>query len=429
MARDPADLLDAAAACPVESEPLEPAAASLTPAEVAVLPHVTELRAFDGPPDASTKTVLTYVASLASIQSKRTARTAFNRVARLLGKDTWPELDWTSLGPQETTLIQAGIVARYSPMTVRTTMAMVRGVLRTGFRLGYIDAERYQRAVLTERVHGASLPKGRALGRDEVARLKTYVQEELPGAYAVQAWAIFAAGLGGGLRLSEMAALQIDSLQRVKGDRSPGSSPGPAAQLRVYGKGAKWRLQPLPDGASSAIGHWLGERGKLGLTTDRLFVQLTRAGQLEDAPLGPKGVWGVVHRVGQAAGLEPFTVHDLRRTFATRLFQTTDIATIKTLMGHANIATTTKYDMRGQDEAGSAAAQLDEWASGAELESAHAPKDLAWARGQAEAMRAGGYSLEQIAKALDRFGLRGRGGLWLTTRDVKKLLEGAGTTP
>ena len=52
-------------------------------------------------------------------------------------------------------------------------------------------------------------------------------------------------------------------------------------------------------------------------------------------------------------------VHDLRRTFDTRLFAMgTDINIVKEAMGHASISTTQRYDMRGVEAVAKATKQL-----------------------------------------------------------------------
>ena len=54
------------------------------------------------------------------------------------------------------------------------------------------------------------------------------------------------------------------------------------------------------------------------------------------------------------------TTHDLRRTFATRLLEKdVDITTVKNLMGHSSISTTTLYDRRGDDAMKRAAKVVD----------------------------------------------------------------------
>ena len=56
-------------------------------------------------------------------------------------------------------------------------------------------------------------------------------------------------------------------------------------------------------------------------------------------------------RRAEQLGIQDFSPHDLRRTYATRLLQMGgDINIVRQAMGHASIATTQRYDRRGEDE-------------------------------------------------------------------------------
>lgn len=50
------------------------------------------------------------------------------------------------------------------------------------------------------------------------------------------------------------------------------------------------------------------------------------------------------------AGVKPFTPHDLRRTFVSRLLDSgVDIAIVAKMAGHSNIQTTARYDRRPEE--------------------------------------------------------------------------------
>jgi integrase len=55
-------------------------------------------------------------------------------------------------------------------------------------------------------------------------------------------------------------------------------------------------------------------------------------------------------RAGQARLSEELTPHDLRRSFASELFRRkTPTSTVQRMMGHANPATTVRYDRSGEE--------------------------------------------------------------------------------
>src|SRR5574341_586161 len=92
---------------------------------------------------------------------------------------------------------------------------------------------------------------------------------------------------------------------------------------------------------SAYIERWLELRGR---APGPLFVQPP------EGRLSPDGVNDLIEPLRRRAGVEPFTPHDLRRSFGTHLLDRgVDLALVKELMGHADIQTTTIYDRRGDD--------------------------------------------------------------------------------
>ncbi|MCB0085426.1 MAG: site-specific integrase, partial [Caldilineaceae bacterium] len=57
----------------------------------------------------------------------------------------------------------------------------------------------------------------------------------------------------------------------------------------------------------------------------------------------------ILQKRGHQAGVNPFSPHDVRRTFAGELLDAnTDLVTVQKLMGHSNPQTTASYDRRGE---------------------------------------------------------------------------------
>ena len=133
-----------------------------------------------------------------------------------------------------------------------------------------------------------------------------------------------------GLRLSEALALNMDDV-----DLRPRSG---WALIR-RGKGAKERQVPLNTELRRVVTEYLEASPEEMSSEPALFV--TRSGKR----LGPRAVQRMVAGAAQRAGIERrVTPHVLRHTFATRFLQKGgDLATLRAILGHSSIATTSRY--------------------------------------------------------------------------------------
>jgi site-specific recombinase XerD len=62
-----------------------------------------------------------------------------------------------------------------------------------------------------------------------------------------------------------------------------------------------------------------------------------------------QAVMAILKKRATNAGIEPFSPHDFRRTFISRLLESgADVLTVSQLAGHADPATTQKYDLRSE---------------------------------------------------------------------------------
>ena len=131
-----------------------------------------------------------------------------------------------------------------------------------------------------------------------------------------------------GLRLSELASLDADSIDFDQN------------QILVTGKGNKQRIVLVGGKAVEALAAWLGRRPQLASDTERALFVNERGRRL--------GVRGIQYRLNQwakAKGLgRRLHPHMLRHSFASHMLESSgDLRAVQEMMGHADIATTQIY--------------------------------------------------------------------------------------
>lgn len=278
---------------------------------------------------------MVYLARLAP-GSRRAMFQALDVIALLLtgGRHTSLTCQWQHLRYQHTQAVRADLVNRYAPATVNKALAALRGVLKECWRLGLMEAGDYQRAVDLASVPGTSLPRGRALRSGELRSLFAVCREDSSAAGRRDA-AIIATLVGAGLRRSEAAALVLADYDIESG----------AITIHA-GKGQKARIAYVSNGADRALQAWLAVRGP---AAGALFCPITKAGDVVIRQLTAQAIYNALLKRGAAATLARFSPHDLRRTFVSDLLDAgADIATVQKLAGHSTIATTQRYDRRGE---------------------------------------------------------------------------------
>ena len=145
---------------------------------------------------------------------------------------------------------------------------------------------------------------------------------------AVRDRALFELAYSSGLRVSELAGLDIAAVDLATGE------------VRVLGKGSKERIVPVGGPARAAIRTWLAVRANLkGNDTNAMFV--SRSGRR----IAPRAIerrlalWAV--KRGLARHVHP---HMLRHSFASHLLQSSgDLRAVQEMLGHASIASTQVY--------------------------------------------------------------------------------------
>jgi integrase/recombinase XerC len=169
-----------------------------------------------------------------------------------------------------------------------------------------------------------ALPK--VLSPDEANRLLDSSSDEL---LEVRDQAMFELFYSSGLRLAELAALDVDCVPDIL-----------AGEVRVLGKRNKLRLVPVGSKASAAVAAWAERRQTLAAAAEpALFV-----GQ-RGARINPRVIEERLKRRALAQGL-PVSVHPhmLRHSFASHVLQSSgDLRAVQDMLGHASIASTQVY--------------------------------------------------------------------------------------
>ena len=127
-----------------------------------------------------------------------------------------------------------------------------------------------------------------------------------------------------GLRLSELAALDVSDLDLY------------TESVRVLGKGRKERVCPVGAPAIEAVARY---RTAANVDAGPLFINKSRR------RISPRSLWLVLKRYLRHTSIPiSLSPHKLRHSFATHLLEAgTDLHTIKELLGHQNIETTMVY--------------------------------------------------------------------------------------
>jgi integrase len=271
-----------------------------------------------------------YLAGL-SAGSRRTMGDALNLMARLVsnGQHDALTLPWGELRFQHTAAIRAKLADGYSFSTVNKMLSALRGVLKAAWELGQMTAEDYQRARNVKAMTGERLPAGRAITAGELGALMDVCANDPTPAGARDA-AIVAILYACGLRRAELVTLD-------RADFDAG-----AATLAVRGKRNKERSVPVTNGALDALADWLTVRGEEPGPLFHSLKGLNKYGRLTT-----QAIFDMLTSRAAAAGVNHLSPHDFRRTFVSDLIDAgADVGTVQKLTGHANVATTLRYDRR-----------------------------------------------------------------------------------
>jgi site-specific recombinase XerD len=253
-------------------------------------------------------------------------------------------VDWRRPSRADLRAYLAHLGGRGARSSTAQRLAAIRSFHRYAAREGLSSGDPWG-AIATPRLP-RRLP--RVLELDQVERLLAVVDEELAAAdiaapdraeqataLALRDRALVETAYAAGLRISELAAADLGSLELRRGE------------IRVLGKGRKERIGLLGRPARVAIAAYLedgrpvllGRRTSEGDGPTELFLNH------HGAPLGVRGLRYRLDLLRRRAGLpDGVSPHTLRHSFATHLLDGgADLRIVQELLGHESLATTQVY--------------------------------------------------------------------------------------
>ena len=189
-------------------------------------------------------------------------------------------------------------------------------------------------------IRGERVSKGRKIEAEEIrALLQSCAGSKSAG--SIRDAAIICLMRGCGLRRAEVPALKVESVNKK------------TRVLTILGKGNKERVLQIPDQIFPILEKYMRiieDQDWRGKEPKFLFMPVHKTGRLSNRRLADSSIRYILDQRIEKANIERFSPHDMRRTFATsHLEDNVEMSDVQKLMGHSDIRTTQKYDLRNQD--------------------------------------------------------------------------------
>jgi site-specific recombinase XerD len=250
--------------------------------------------------------------------------------------------DWRAPSRSDLRAYLTRLVGSAARTSVSQRLAAIRSFHRFAARAGIAAGDPWG-AIATPRLP-RRLP--RVLEVDQIDRLLAAIDVDeraasrrrnpaLSAAIAIRDRALVEVAYAAGLRISELAAADLASLDLGRGE------------VRVMGKGRRERIGLLGRPAIAALEEYLdiarpalaARRHEPGAEPNAIFLNH------DGGPLGIRGLRYRIDRLCRLAGLpRGVSPHTLRHSFATHLLDGgADLRVVQELLGHESLATTQVY--------------------------------------------------------------------------------------
>ncbi len=272
-----------------------------------------------------------------SIHTQRMTRSHMNRVAKLFGFQNYLDAPWGSLRYLHVQQLVGYLSEqKYAPQTINATLAAIRGTAQAAFNMYQLDGDDLARIRAVKMVRGSRLPTGRMVPIGEITNLVNVCISDKKASGPRDASIIGLLYIAG-LRRAEVVQLQWKDLDLEQ------------QTLRVVGKGNKERKAFLDMGTVSALKDWLKFRTD---SCEPLFVRVLKNGTIKFSQLTEQAVYEIIRKRWKQANIPQVSPHDFRKTFISSLLgKGVDVFTVQRMAGHSDPQTTSRYDLRPEEDA------------------------------------------------------------------------------
>ncbi|MBC8951062.1 integrase/recombinase XerC [Xenorhabdus sp. TS4] len=286
-----------------------------------------------------------YLIRLRSKQSQKTMRSCLSTVVKLFRAADPFSFDWSILDRDSVQLVlQKLIIEKKTPNSINLVLSAIKGVAEEARASRIIDSDTYQDIRSIRRIRGNRIGRGRSLSSKEISMIYQYV-DSINTATAIRDAAIISLMLGCGLRRAEVTLLEYRDIN------FDGYS------VKIMGKGNKERTNFMPDDTYRRTKLWIDT--VRGDHSGAVFTRIRKNDDVTCDRITTDGIRYIIDKLVKESGIDSFTPHDCRRTYATKLLENgEDLLTVREAMGHSSVATTQRYDKRGVTRLEAAARNL-----------------------------------------------------------------------
>lgn len=275
-----------------------------------------------------------YIRSLQSKSGRQSMQSTLENIVKLFGESEHQSYDWSLLDNEAVEFIKNELIEKdYAPATIRKYLAALRGVAKYAWRSGTITHETYLHITQIKAPRGSRIRAGRALEISEIKHFYNFINTTtLAGKRNLSMFVLL---VECGMRRGDLNILNCSS---VNWDNF---------SLKYIAKGNKERITFLSSKAAEALIDYYNHHPYRQQVDSPLFIPIRRNNNPVNRRLNVRSVNKILDKCRIEAGIHSFSPHDLRRTFATHLFDKgVDIKLVQDAMGHSQIATTVQYDRR-----------------------------------------------------------------------------------